>query len=1039
MIELPLTFAEERALQATKLAAFPVNLHDIRDNVRTILDNWKSGGLFYEYTDHSFRHVIDMLTMCEWIIPDETKSIMTEGEWLLLVLAIYFHDIGLLVTREEFAARNENTEYLSYVANPVLDAESNREYEARLDQMQEDAAASVRYQDFVRLTHGKRVKAWVEGTHLDGGETSHTMRVAVSTLLDKLDPAIRRDLALICESHTLNAIDDTNTLKVSRPYGSARETVNLQYVAAILRTVDLLQITHNRAPSVLYQIINPSDPQSQIEWKKQNSVKTVRAKPARDRDGVVTADIPSNTIEVHANFKEPDGFFGLTRYLTYAGKELMATFTALSKSKKDRIEPYSFHWRYIDSNDIETEGFLQQSFEFELDQHKILDLLTGHTLYNNSTIVLRELTQNALDAVRLQADMDHKDSSDVGDVRIFWKSADRSLTVQDNGTGMSQDIIENHLLKVGSSRYQDSKFRERYPSFHSISRFGIGVLSAFMVSDDVEITTCSPDDEEARRIALRSVHGKYLIKLLDKSKDREQLPMYPHGTSVKLMLRPTAKIGEVLSVAKQWLMFPRCKVTVFIDDDAPVEIGFSSPKQALEAYIDTSLRKSRFKGEYDVKEVRSGGVTLAFAVAKDELFKDWGLVDVANSAQGREDEDIVIPAATCIEGVAVERNTPGFQGISFLAVANVIGRDAPRTNVARSALEDTVEYRNTMSTIYDIYARHVSDEMVRLASGGGYSLSRAVGVGPFISAPLTSPLVPAAKAQLLGTALAEIPLVLVEEQQERRNISLRELSEIDGFYTVASPLYRSIEYFIKEAQVDLTADKLLKSLGNTGQLTPGYPVLCNLGSDSFYIEDRIREMFQVDGVTVSAETRSINLHWRRIDAAKPIWFSFSTLVDDLRKNDLKFARNLSEGRDRLKNSRGAGEKIYIPVGDVSLGGFVDEGSFFLRGEKYLLPGTPLASLLSAIYMSTDEHRLRKLSSMMLILELIRAQNWGWDIMNEELMARALDTFSNIGLPQYVDRGDFLGAIRSTSSKVFNPFAWDKRVGFGTMGGLLDEY
>jgi hypothetical protein len=67
--ELPLTKAEERALDATDLAAFPINLPDIRSKVRTILDNWKAGGLFYEYTDHSFQHVLDMLDMCEWIIP----------------------------------------------------------------------------------------------------------------------------------------------------------------------------------------------------------------------------------------------------------------------------------------------------------------------------------------------------------------------------------------------------------------------------------------------------------------------------------------------------------------------------------------------------------------------------------------------------------------------------------------------------------------------------------------------------------------------------------------------------------------------------------------------------------------------------------------------------------------------------------------------------------------------------------------------------------------------------------------------------------
>lgn len=1039
MTELPFTAAENRALPATSLPAFPINMHDVRAKVRAILDNWKSGGLFYEYTDHSFQHVVDMLDMCEWIIPGETQDIMTPADWFMLVVSIYFHDIGLLVTKREFETRASNPDFKSFLVNPVLDADKNREYEARLAQMSRDAADAIRYQDFVRYSHGKRVRAWIDGTHLDDADASQEMRTAIAALLDKLDPALRKDLALLCESHTLSSIDDTNVFKYDRPYGSKAETANLQYVAAILRTVDLLQITHNRAPSILYQLINPSDPTSQVEWKKQNAVKTVRPKPARNRDGAVTNDIPPNTIEVHANFKEPDGFFGLTRYITYAEKELSATYAALEKSKKHRIESYSFNWRFIDGNDIETDGFLQQSFEFELDQHKILDLLTGHTLYNNSTVVLRELTQNALDAVRLQSNIDKTNSEATGHVKIFWKSETRSLIVEDNGTGMSQEIVEKHLLKVGSSRYQDAKFREHHPDFHSISRFGIGVLSAFMVSDDVEITTCSPDDEQARRIALRSVHGKYLIKLLDKSKDRDELPMYPHGTSVKIVLRPTSEIGDILKVARQWLMFPRCRVLVYIDENEPVEVGYDSPEQALRAYIDTSFHKGRFKKEYAVKQYSSGGTTLAFAVAKDELFKDWGLVDIARARAERDDESVVIPVATCVEGVAVQQNTPGFQGISFLAVANSIGRTAPRTNVARSALEDTEEYRDLLAAVYKMYADHVSAEMKRLATDGGYSLSRAVGVGPFISSPLTSPSTPPAKGDLLGEALSCIPFVLLEEAEGRKSVSLDNLSKLPGFHTVVSPLYRSIEYFVREAPADISTQKLLNSLGNLGQAAPGYPVLCNLGAGSFYVDEKIRELFQIDGVTVSAETRSINLHWRRIDTADAIWISMVSVFEMLRQDDPKFANLISEGRDRLRAGRSTGDRIYIPIGDVSLNGFDEEGAFVLGGEKYLLPGTHLATLLAEEFNKIDENRLRRLGSMLLALDVLRAQNWGWEIMNEDLMARAVNALSGVPMAQYIDQQSFLSAIRNTSGKIFDPFAWDKRSGFGLAGVGLDDY
>ena len=74
----------------------------------------------------------------------------------------------------------------------------------------------------------------------------------------------------------------------------------------------------------------------------------------------------------------------------------------------------------------------------------------------------------------------------MGNVGISWNSKTRTLTVEDSGTGMTQEIIESNLLKVGASRYQDPEFRKKYPQFSPISRFGIGVLSAFMVADNVE-------------------------------------------------------------------------------------------------------------------------------------------------------------------------------------------------------------------------------------------------------------------------------------------------------------------------------------------------------------------------------------------------------------------------------------------------------------------------------------------------------------------------------------------------------------------------
>ena len=100
-----LTTAEEKAIHATRLAPFGVNLPDVRQTLIQILDLFGRNNFFREYTVHNFNHIQSMLEDLEWIIPQETQSTMSGADWLLITLSIYFHDLGLVVTEEEFSNR----------------------------------------------------------------------------------------------------------------------------------------------------------------------------------------------------------------------------------------------------------------------------------------------------------------------------------------------------------------------------------------------------------------------------------------------------------------------------------------------------------------------------------------------------------------------------------------------------------------------------------------------------------------------------------------------------------------------------------------------------------------------------------------------------------------------------------------------------------------------------------------------------------------------------------------------------------------------
>lgn len=932
--------AEERAITALSLPSFPINLVEIKRAVSAILSQFGKGGIFAEYTTHDISHIDDMLLTLDWLIPTSTADKLTPAEWMMIVLSIYFHDMGLVVTSDEFSNRSES-DFQKFCDRILFSTSAGQDYKAKVDELAPEEREKFLYQEFVRYNHGARVKSWIEGTSNSELGSAKSQIAEIDRLLKPLDADFRKDLAIVCESHNLDDLDNVQKYRLSHPYGNSDdETVNLQYCAALLRTVDLVQITRQRAPSTLFRLINPVDPTSQSEWAKQNAVKRVRAKVAQDREGNATLDIQSNTIEVFATFNEQNGFFGLTSYLRYAEEQVAATYNIMQKSRSKTGRVYEFPWRYVDETNIQVDGFVKKPFGFEIDQAKILDLLTGHTLYNNSNVVVRELVQNSIDAVRLQYSA--KNSRELGEIDVRWDSARAELVIQDNGTGMTQEIVENHLLKVGSSRYQDTKFREAHPDFSPISRFGIGVLSAFMVADSVEITTVSVDEPQARQISLRSVHGKYLIQLLDKTQDATCRQIGRHGTLFRLKFRSTAKVIDVLSTVRDYVIVPRCKITVTIAGKEPIAVGYDSPKLALEAYLQEPHMIQWFgESKTKVEERTIGGFTLAYALRYNSHYRDWRLISGGEFTR-RRPTDRRAPIATCVEGIVVEGSVPGL-GVSLLAITNAIGKSAPKTNVARSSLEATEEQRQLMSTCLKIIFDSVTAEASRLNRDEGYSLTWSTEEIPYLLSPALNGRNSLDESESQEQALSEVPLFLVESDGLRTARSLSDLVRIGSFWTVESLLTRSVEQFIREAKAEVTADKLiLVSQGTTSSLPQG-SIATNL-HHSPVVSAKARTRFEPAYIVGHVSDRRLDMRW---DLADDRWLSRDDFVQKLYaigNNDIWNA--LQAITERVgRNGQRAGN-VYSPRRNVEAGGLGDYFCVSSHRAFYLLPGTPIADLLA---------------------------------------------------------------------------------------------
>ncbi len=657
-----------------------------------------------------------------------------------------------------------------------------------------------------------------------------------------------------------------------------------------------------------------------------------------------------------------------------------------------------------------------------------MDLLTGHTLYNDSSIVIRELVQNSIDAVRLQALIDQTDSTKEGFVTINWDSQKAELRVEDNGTGMTQAIIDNHLLKVGASRYQDPKFVEQFQSFSPISRFGIGVLSSFMVADSVEITTCSVDEPQARQVSLRSVHGRYLIRLLDKGTSSEGARIEPHGTSFKLKFRASAKRIDVYKTVRRFVYFPRCSVKVIVDNAEAVSVGYASPRHALEEYLRS---KPSFTGgsQTTVREGQLPGVDLAYALLYNKHFGDWNVITMpefdrplTDQLANQDEEGEWIPVVgTCVEGILVEPWTQGFTSSRFLSVVNYTGNAAPKTNVARTLVEDTPQKTAVLRSVYGLYADYIRNEVSRLQTDENYSLTYATEQIPFLARSLVT----ARPGDISASdeILQDLPIFLVEDGGKRFTRTMAELEKVGEFMLAESQFLRSINELIKQAPRNVTtAGVFSQDNSDEARLLPRQCI-----TNTFYnklVISAIRSKFEVTEIHGLERARRLDSKWGEIAG---IWFSSSDANSILRSYGSREAVILPEVFGRSRRPRYY--TINVPAKLVPVKDLGDYLGATIMEEIYLFPDTPIVKLLDQVKLSSSVNP-RDAFRLVVYLEVLR-ETLGYLSVGPSLALSNLDR--NIrrveaALPMDVGKGELIEAFEACGSKagVFDPFSWTRR-------------
>lgn len=148
-----------------------------------------------------------------------------------------------------------------------------------------------------------------------------------------------------------------------------------------------------------------------------------------------------------------------------------------------------------------------QKHEFASDNAKILQLMI-HSLYSNKEIFLRELVSNAADAsdkLRFKAlsDADLYEGDGELRVRVSCDKENNTVTISDNGIGMNQDDVIEHLgtiAKSGTAEFFSQLSGDQAADSQLIGQFGVGFYSAFIVADKVTVRTRKAGDSAANGV-----------------------------------------------------------------------------------------------------------------------------------------------------------------------------------------------------------------------------------------------------------------------------------------------------------------------------------------------------------------------------------------------------------------------------------------------------------------------------------------------------------------------------------------------------------
>lgn len=685
--------ASEFEVDVWKVCEFGINLS------KTIRDT------FPAYTLHDESHIGNVLdNMLELL--GNRKDELTRDECAMLLMAACCHDIGMSTTEKEKEYLRSCPDcmqvYLNRHPSDYINAYQN-------DFGREAVITDAILQHYIRSNHHKRINE-----HLQLIDWPKSLGRSIS-----ID-----ELIAVCQSH---GEDTDSVLLLQSKYSSS--DLDICLCAVLLRLGDILDFDFTRAPNTLYSYIDFEHLESEeykkshLEWRKHLSSGGFTFKQNEQRTLLYRANCPNIQVEK-----------AITAYLDWVDEEL----TACGKM----IRFMEVHWHSLIlpgkvERRITATGYLSGDYKMTLNQEKMIEFLISNGLNRNPTVFVKELIQNAINAIRARMQLDRHLSHDWkpqisistwAEGECFW------FRIEDNGIGMTEQTIREYFLGVGSSYYDSQQFVMDSAAskgnliWKSDRYYGIGILSCFVSDPEnnhLELTTKHFRDGNeaypAYRLSMHGINGYYTLSsdknhretasVMPDYMDKGQRFIQDSGTivAVRMNLYQSGSTHNFKEIIQSYVVYPE------------IPIHYEGPEGSFDFKTYQDFIQGAFSSETDI--LQPVGIV---SISEEQFQKLQGAYPQITWEERPHISGYCLPLEQFTD-------LPWFKGVTFIAVAKGKGTwsvgegNQKETKNVRLSLQANSFYEknDVWMKIFDLPDSVAKKERVSPFSESGYF------IGPF--------------------------------------------------------------------------------------------------------------------------------------------------------------------------------------------------------------------------------------------------------------------------------------------------------------------